>query len=61
MLLVKIGQGKEPAGTVKKYLEILDDEPAQGLAPAHGLSLIEVELLTRHSVSGLDYPWTTVE
>jgi tRNA pseudouridine38-40 synthase len=42
MLLVKIGQKKEPVETIKKYLENPSGPPAQGLAPAHGLSLIEI-------------------
>jgi tRNA pseudouridine38-40 synthase len=42
ILLVKIGQNKEPVETVKQYLENPSGPPAQGLAPAHGLSLIEI-------------------
>lgn len=42
MVLVQIGQEKEPADIVKKYLENPEEAPAQGLAPAHGLSLIEI-------------------
>ena len=42
MVLVQIGQGKEPVDTISKYLENSSGEHAQGLAPANGLSLIEV-------------------
>jgi tRNA pseudouridine38-40 synthase len=42
MALVKIGQQKEPVQMIKKYLENPSGSPSQGLAPARGLSLIEV-------------------
>ncbi len=42
MVLVKIGKGKESVEMVNDYLENPSGEPAQGLAPAHGLTLIEV-------------------
>jgi tRNA pseudouridine38-40 synthase len=41
-VMVKIGKGKEPVDSVNEYLENPSGEPAQGLAPAHGLTLIEV-------------------
>ncbi len=43
MALVKIGEHKEPAGGIKDYLENPNGPPAQGLAPARGLSLVKVE------------------
>jgi tRNA pseudouridine38-40 synthase len=43
MALVKIGQHKEPAGGIRDYLENPAGSPAQGLAPARGLSLVKVE------------------
>ena len=43
MALVKIGHHKEPAGGIKDYLENPTGPPAQGLAPARGLSLVKVE------------------
>jgi tRNA pseudouridine38-40 synthase len=43
MVLVKIGQEKQPVDIIKKYLENPSGRPAQGLAPAHGLSMIEVQ------------------
>jgi tRNA pseudouridine38-40 synthase len=49
MVLVKIGQGKEPVEIIKQYLENPSGPPAQGLAPAHGLSLIEVCYLEGYS------------
>jgi tRNA pseudouridine38-40 synthase len=42
MVLVQIGQGKEPVEKTNEYLENSSGDQAQGLAPAHGLSLIEV-------------------
>jgi len=42
MVLVKIGQEREPVDIVQKYLENPSGSPAQGLAPANGLSLVEV-------------------
>jgi tRNA pseudouridine38-40 synthase len=42
MVLVKIGKGLEPVDIIKKYLEDPSGSPAQGLAPAQGLSLNEV-------------------
>ena len=43
MALVKIGEYKEPAGGIRDYLENPTGPPAQGLAPARGLSLVKVE------------------
>jgi tRNA pseudouridine38-40 synthase len=43
MALVKIGKHQEPAGGIKAYLENPTGPSAQGLAPAQGLSLVEVE------------------
>lgn len=42
MVLVKIGQGLEPPDRISHYLEDPSGTPAQGLAPARGLTLIEV-------------------
>jgi tRNA pseudouridine38-40 synthase len=43
MALVKIGKHQEPAGGIKAYLDDPTGPSAQGLAPAQGLSLVEVE------------------
>lgn len=43
MALVKIGEGREPAGGIRAYLDDPSGPPAQGLAPARGLSLVKVE------------------
>ena len=43
MALVKIGKHQQPAGGIKDYLENPTGPPAQGLAPARGLSLVKVE------------------
>ena len=42
ILLVKIGQRKEEPETLKNYLLNPSGPPSQGLAPARGLSLVEV-------------------
>jgi len=42
-VLVKIGQGKESEDMIKKYLDTPTGPEAQGLAPAQGLSLVEVK------------------
>ena len=42
-VLVKIGQGLEPENIIKNYLDNPTGPEAQGLAPAHGLSLVEVK------------------
>jgi tRNA pseudouridine38-40 synthase len=42
MVLVKIGQNKESADVIKEYLTNPSGSPAQGLAPAQGLRLVEV-------------------
>lgn len=42
-VLVKIGQKAEPENKIKKYLDNPGGHPAQGLAPAQGLSLVEVK------------------
>lgn len=42
-VLVKIGQRKEPVNKIKMYLDDPTGPPAQGLAPAQGLSLVEVK------------------
>lgn len=42
MSLVKIGQGQEPVESIKRVLDNPSGPKAQGLAPARGLSLIEV-------------------
>jgi tRNA pseudouridine38-40 synthase len=43
MTLVKIGEHNEPVGGIRTYLENPIGPPAQGLAPARGLSLVKVE------------------
>lgn len=43
MVLVRIGQKLEPADTIREYLDDPLGREAQGLAPAQGLSLIEVK------------------
>jgi tRNA pseudouridine38-40 synthase len=43
MTLVKIGQGLEPAGRIKELLDNPAESKAQGLAPARGLSLLDVK------------------
>jgi tRNA pseudouridine38-40 synthase len=43
MAVVKIGLHQEPAGGIKEFLDNPTGPPAQGLAPAHGLSLEKVE------------------
>ena len=43
MVLVKIGQKIEPVEIIKEYLDNPDGREAGGLAPARGLSLIEVK------------------
>ena len=42
-VLVKIGQGIEPENSIEKYLDNPGGPEAQGLAPAQGLSLVEVK------------------
>ena len=42
IVVVKIGQGKAPTNALKKYLSNPSGPPSQGLAPANGLSLVEV-------------------
>jgi tRNA pseudouridine38-40 synthase len=42
MVLVKIGQRKETFNQLESYLENPAGPPAQGLAPAKGLSLVKV-------------------
>ena len=42
-VLVKIGQKAEPEHLIKKYLDDPTGPEAQGLAPAKGLSLVEVK------------------
>jgi len=42
-VLVRIGQGKEPEDMIKKHLDNPTGKEAQGLAPAQGLSLVEVK------------------
>ena len=42
-VLVKIGQKAEPEHLIKKYLDDPTGPEAQGLAPAQGLSLVEVK------------------
>ncbi len=42
-VLVKIGQGLEPVHKIKNYLDDPGGLDAQGLAPAQGLSLVEVK------------------
>lgn len=42
-VLVQIGQGKESEDSLKKYLDNPGGPEAQGLAPAQGLSLVEVK------------------
>jgi tRNA pseudouridine38-40 synthase len=41
-LQVEIGQGKSPLQSIESYLNGKIPSPVQGLAPAHGLSLVEV-------------------
>ncbi|TAK12200.1 MAG: tRNA pseudouridine(38-40) synthase TruA [Anaerolineae bacterium] len=41
-LLVQVGQGRRPPKTVKDLLDRPQNGPVQGLAPAHGLELVEV-------------------
>ena len=43
MVLVKIGQKKETINQLKAYLANPSGPPAQGLAPAKGLSLVKVQ------------------
>ena len=43
MVLVRIGQKLEPADTIREYLDDPLGREAQGLAPAQGLSLVEVK------------------
>ena len=43
MTIVKIGKHQEPAGGIRDYLGNPAGPPAQGLAPAQGLSLMKVE------------------
>lgn len=43
MVLVRIGQKIDPADIIKEYLDDPQGSEAQGLAPAAGLSLIEVK------------------
>ncbi len=40
---VEIGRGQDRAETILRYLETPPPFPLQGLAPAHGLTLMEVE------------------
>jgi tRNA pseudouridine38-40 synthase len=42
IVVVKIGQGKAPANALENYLSNPSGPPSQGLAPANGLSLVEV-------------------
>ena len=42
MALVKIGKHQESAGGIKVYLDNPTGPPAQGLAPAQGLSLVKI-------------------
>ncbi len=43
MVLVRVGQGLEPVDKIKQYLDNPSGPKAQGIAPARGLSLVEVE------------------
>jgi tRNA pseudouridine38-40 synthase len=43
MVLVRVGQKIDPADIIKEYLDDPQGSEAQGLAPAAGLSLIEVK------------------
>jgi tRNA pseudouridine38-40 synthase len=42
LVLVRIGQGWEPADSITNYLKNPSGPPAQGLAPAQGLHLVRV-------------------
>lgn len=42
MVLVNLGQGREPASGIRSYLENPAGPPSQGLAPAQGLTLVKV-------------------
>jgi len=42
MALVKIGKHQEPGGGIRGFLENSSGPPAQGLAPARGLSLVKI-------------------
>ncbi len=43
MALVQAGQGNGPAAGIQSYLDYPEGPPAQGLAPARGLTLVEVK------------------
>ena len=43
MVLVRIGQKIDPADIIREYLDDPQGKEAQGLAPAQGLSLVEVK------------------
>ncbi|MCK4490362.1 MAG: tRNA pseudouridine(38-40) synthase TruA [Anaerolineales bacterium] len=43
IVLVQIGQGKAQPNALKNYLSNPSGPPSQGLAPANGLSLVEVQ------------------
>jgi tRNA pseudouridine38-40 synthase len=43
MALVKLGQNKGPVGGIQTFLDNPGGPPAQGLAPARGLTLVKVE------------------
>ena len=42
IVMVKIGQGKAQPNALKSYLSNPSGPPSQGLAPANGLSLVDV-------------------
>ncbi len=50
------GRGVEPVASITRLLELLDDKPAEALAPTRDSASDAVRIMTIHQAKGLEFP-----